>query len=193
LAQRIQVILGSTRRGRQGEQVARWVYERASRQEGWEVELLDLADYPLPFYEEPMSPAGHKGKYELEVARRFVGKVAEGDGYILVTPEYNHSFSAVLKNALDYGYYEWNRKPAAFVSYAGGVLGGVRAVEQLRLVVVELQMAPLRDAVHLAGVRQAFDGQGALTNPSYEDRMQVMLRELDWWTRALKEGRAKSR
>lgn len=193
MAQRIQVILGSTRRGRRGEQVARWVVERSRQQEGWDVELIDLADYPLPFYEETMSPAGHKGNYDLEVARRFVGTIAEGDGYILITPEYNHSFSAVLKNALDYGYYEWNRKPAAFVSYAGGALGGVRAVEQLRLVVVELQMAPLRDAVHLAGVRQAFDADGALTDPAYDERLRVMFRELDWWTRALKEARDKSR
>ncbi|HEV7214183.1 MAG TPA: NAD(P)H-dependent oxidoreductase, partial [Chloroflexota bacterium] len=185
----IQVILGSTRRGRRGENVARWVLERANAASEFQADLVDLADYPLPFYEEETSPAMHRGNYAQEASRRFVQKIAQADGYIIVTPEYNHSFSAVLKNALDHGYHEWTNKPVAFVSYSGGAIGGARAVEQLRLVVIELQMAPIRESIQVGGVRQVFDQQGCMTVTTYDDRLLALFRQLRWWGDALQAAR----
>lgn len=188
----IQVILGSTRKERRGENVARWVMERANIAGEFQADLIDLAEYPLPFYEETMSPVGHHGNYASEAPRRFVEKIAQADGYIMVTPEYNHSFSAVLKNALNHGYYEWNNKPAAFVSYSGGGVGGARAVEQLRLVVIELQMAPIREGVHIGGVRQIFDDQGRISVTTYDERLAALFRQLRWWGDALKAARERT-
>jgi NAD(P)H-dependent FMN reductase len=188
----IQVILGSTRKGRRGENVARWVLEKAGAANEFQAEMVDLADYPLPFYEEETSPAMHRGNYALEASRRFVQKIARADGYIVVTPEYNHSFPAVLKNALDHGYHEWSNKPVAFVSYSGGAIGGARAVEQLRLVVIELQMAPIREGIHIGGVRQIFDEQGHMTVATYDDRLLALFRQLRWWGDALKAARVET-
>jgi NAD(P)H-dependent FMN reductase len=189
----IQVILGTVREGRQGEKVANWVYQVASRDERIQAELLDLKDYPLPFYSERLPPSVLQGNYSSEVAKRWVAKIAPADGYIFVSPEYNHGYSAVLKNALDYAYYEWNNKVAAVVSYSGGSIAGARGVEQLRLVAIELQMAPIREAVHIAGVRQQFDEEGKPKDPMYSLRVERMLDQLVWWAEVLKEGRARAR
>jgi NAD(P)H-dependent FMN reductase len=143
---RIAIILGSTRPNRNGEQVAKWVYDIASRRSDAEFELIDLRDYPLPHLDEPL-PAS-TGKYEVEHTRQWADKIASFDGFVFVTPEYNHSTSGVLKNAIDYLYAEWNNKAAGFVSY--GVVGGARAAEHLRLIVAELQMASVRQQVALS-------------------------------------------
>ena len=142
---RIGIVLGSTRTGRFADRPAAWLAEIAARREDLAVELVDLRDYPLPFFDEPKSPLREPSKHE--VAVRWARKVAELDAFVFVTGEYNHSIPASLKNALDYVYAEWNRKPAAFVAY--GNAGGARGVEQLRLMLVELQVAPLRSAVHI--------------------------------------------
>lgn len=188
----IQVVIGTVRRGRQGEKVARWVADGVERFDGMTVELLDLLDYPLPFYDEPTSPTMLRGNFQSDVAKRWVADIARGDGYIFVSPEYNHGYSAVLKNALDYGYLEWNNKPAAFVSYSGGNVAGARAVEQLRLVAVELQMAPIREGLHLPGIRQLFDDSGAPNDPTVNTRLQSLLRQLLWWAETLKAGRERT-
>jgi len=134
---KVKVILGSTREGRFGEQPANWIVEEAKRLNDVEVELLDLRSYPMPFYDEPKSPSTTKGIFPNEVIANWAKKIDEGDAFIIVTPEYNHGYPAVLKNALDYIYYEWNKKPVGFVSYGG--VGGARVVEQLREVTIELQ------------------------------------------------------
>jgi len=100
----------------------KWIYEEAQKKDGVTAELIDLRNYPLPFYDEPMGPAGLQGKYSTEIATQWAKKVAEADAYIVATPEYNHGYPAVLKNALDYAYNEWNKKPIGFVSW-GGVAG----------------------------------------------------------------------
>ena len=143
---RIGIILGSTRPNRNGEQVAKWVYDIASRRDDAEFELIDLRDYPLPHLDEPLSPA--RGQYQGEHTRRWAAKIASFDGFVMVTPEYNHSTSGVLKNAIDYLYAEWNNKAAGFVSY--GLAGGARAAEHLRLICAELQMADVRQQVTLS-------------------------------------------
>ena len=143
----IHVIIGSTRQNRFGEKPARYIFDELKKKENIQVDLVDLRDWPLPFFDEPISPASNKGNYSNDLGKKWASKVAEADGYIMVTPEYNHGYSAVLKNALDWVFPEWNGKPAGFVSY--GNAGGARAIEQLRQVVIELQMVPIRSAIHI--------------------------------------------
>jgi len=143
---RIGIILGSTRPGRNGEQVAKWVYDIASRRGDAQFELVDLRDYPLPHLDEPLPPT--MGQYQNEHTKAWADKIASFDGFIMVTPEYNHSTSGVLKNAIDYLYAEWNNKAVGFVSYGG--VGGARAAEHLRLIAGELQMADVRQQVALS-------------------------------------------
>jgi NAD(P)H-dependent FMN reductase len=143
---RIGIILGSTRPNRNGEQVAKWVYEIASQRTDAEFELVDLRDYPLPHLDEPLPPS--MGQYQNEHTRQWADKIASFDGFVFVTPEYNHSTSGVLKNAIDYLYAEWNNKAVGFVSYGG--VGGARAAEHLRLIAGELQMADVRQQVALS-------------------------------------------
>ena len=143
---KIGVILGSTRPNRSGEQVAMWVHGLASLRSDAEFELIDLRDYPLPHLDEPLPPS--MGQYQKEHTKRWAAAIASFDGFIMITPEYNHSTSAVLKNALDYLYAEWNNKAAGFVSY--GLAGGVRAAEHLRLACAELQIADVRQQVTLS-------------------------------------------
>jgi NAD(P)H-dependent FMN reductase len=143
---RIGIILGSTRPNRNGEQVARWVYDNASLRSDAEFELVDLRDYPLPHLDEPLPPS--LGQYQNDHTRQWADKIASFDGFVIVTPEYNHSTSGVLKNAIDYLYAEWNNKAVGFVSY--GSVGGARAAEHLRLVAGELQMADVRQQVTLS-------------------------------------------
>jgi len=143
---RIGIILGSTRPNRNGEQVARWVLDVASSRGDAEYELVDLRDYPLPHLDEPLPPS--LGRYEGQHTKDWSDRIASFDGFVIVTPEYNHSTSGVLKNAIDYLYAEWNNKAVGFVSY--GAVGGARAVEHLRLVAGELQMADVRQQVALS-------------------------------------------
>jgi NAD(P)H-dependent FMN reductase len=156
------------------------------------VEVLDLKEYELPFFNEGVSPSFKQEPYAHPEVARFTKKVAEGDAYVMVTPEYNHSTSGVLKNALDWVYQEWNNKPVAFVSY--GSVGGARAVEHLRLIAIELQMAPIRAAVHIPGERYFLvlfgqkDAQELLS--SLTEPTTAMLTQLLWWGQALKNARA---
>ncbi len=143
---RIGVILGSTRPGRRGESVARWVMDEASRRRDAEFELIDLADYPLPHLDEPLPPS--MGQYQNAHTQQWAATIGRFDGYVFVTPEYNHGTSGVLKNAIDFLYAEWNNKAMGVVSY--GAAGGVRAAEHLRLIAGELQMADVRTNVALS-------------------------------------------
>ena len=143
---KIQIITGSTRPNRLNIQVAQWVYKIARQHAGIEAELVDIADFNLPLLDEPL-PA-RVGQYTNEHTQRWAHKIAEADGYIFVTPEYNHSVPAALKNAVDYLYHEWDNKAIGFVSY--GAHGGTRAVEAWRLIAAELGMADVRAALHLS-------------------------------------------
>jgi len=142
---KIGIIVSSTRPGRFADIPVQWLGEIVRKRDDADFELVDLRDYPMPFFEEkrPLIYAPP----ENEVAIRWGAKMASLDGYIFVTPEYNHGIAAVLKNALDYAYSEYNRKPATFVGYGGA--GGARAIEQLRLVLAELQVASLKHTVHI--------------------------------------------
>ncbi|HLZ23481.1 MAG TPA: NAD(P)H-dependent oxidoreductase [Ktedonobacterales bacterium] len=183
---KILIVLGSTRQNRQGAAVARWVTERASQRADADFELIDLKDWPLPFLESAVPPAF--GQYDV-AARPWADKVASADGYVFVTPEYNHGYPAVLKNALDHLYREWGHKPAAVASY-GASSGGYRAAEQLRQVFVELRMVPVREQVGVPTVWEAFDEEGQVRDEGLVRAADTMLDELVWWAATLKPARA---
>ncbi|MFC7544958.1 NADPH-dependent FMN reductase [Plantactinospora sp. GCM10030261] len=143
----IGIILGSTRPGRVGHQVAEWVAKHGSQLDSLDVEVVDIKDYSLPVFDEPQSPL--LGSYAHPHTREWSQKIAEFDGYVFVTPEYNRSIPSALKNAIDYLYGEWNNKAAGFVSYGSNV-GGARAVEHLRLITAGLQLAGVRTQVSLS-------------------------------------------
>jgi len=184
----LQIILGSTRQGRVGDRVARWFYGVSTARDDLRAELLDLRDWPLPFFDHPVPPI--TGQYAPE-AESWAAKVREADGYVIVTPEYNWSYPAVLKNALDHIYQEWNTKPVAFVSY-GGPAGGSRAVQHLREVVTELQMVPLRDSIMLPFAHRLFDHDGTLADPAYNARANAMLDQWLVWAQVLRGVRMRA-
>lgn len=190
---KIQVILGSTRPNRQSEKVGKWVIDQLSKNSKFETELIDLRDWPLPFYDEVAGLLTLKrSQLSSELAKKWQEKISQADGYIIVTAEYNHGYPAVLKNALDYAYYEWHKKPIAYVAY-GAMVGGSRAVEQLRQVAIELQMAPISEAIYIPLIWAAFDEKGNLKDEdNYNKRFNSMVEQLLWWTKALKEARGKS-
>ena len=189
---KIQVILASTRPGRVGERVAKWVAATARQHPGLEVELVDLADYDLPHFDEPVSPRYNPKRQSNPVARRWLNKVGRADGYVIVTPEYNHSIPGILKDALDYLDWQFHKKPVAIVSY--GTVGGARAAQNLKLILVEVKAAVVPEAVAIPGVAEAIDESGRFTgkfqgrrNP--EESLDTTLRELAWWASTLKAGR----
>ena len=185
---KIGIIIGSTRPGRFADHPAKWIEEIAAKRDDLDFEMLDLRDWPLPFFEETISPGYGPSKHE--TALRWQKKIASLDGFLIVAAEYNRGPTAVLKNALDYAYKEWNRKPVAFVAYGG--VGGARAVEQLRLNAIELQMAPTRAAVHILGpvYMQVLKGEKTLADFDYLSQGATdMLDQLSWWAHALKEAR----
>jgi NAD(P)H-dependent FMN reductase len=178
---RIGIILGSTRPNRNGEQVARWVLEVASRRRDARFELLDLRDYPLPHLDEPPPPSF--GQYQGDHTKRWAAKIASFDGFVIVTPEYNHSTSGVVKNAIDYLYAEWNNKAVGFVSY--GATGGARAVEHLRLIAGELQMADVRQQVVLS-LKTEFENFSAFKPSDHSlPTLNTMLDQVVTWSTAL--------
>lgn len=186
---KIAVIIGTTRDNRFGDRPARWIHAAAAAREDLEVELIDLRDFGLPFFNELSSNLWMPSRDP--AALRWQQKIAEFDGYIFVTAEYNRSIPGVLKNALDQAYNEWNRKPAACVGY--GVVGAARAVEHLRLIAVELQMAPTRTGVHLQGAdfMAVHQGQKQLDELEHlKPNVEQMLEELAWWSGALKTARS---
>ena len=184
---KIGIILGSTRPGRNGEAVARWVTEIAQRRTDAEFELVDLADYRLPHLDEAIPPS-LGAPYSQQHTREWSEKIASFDGYVFVTPEYNHSTSGALKNAIDFLYTEWNDKAAGFVSY--GSVGGTRAVEHLRLVMGELQVADVRAQVALS-LATDFKNYSEFTPQHYQaGAVGAMLDQVVAWSTALRSVRA---
>jgi NAD(P)H-dependent FMN reductase len=182
---KIAIIIGSTRPGRNGEQVAKWVLEHAQKRTDAQFELVDIRDYNLPLLDEPVPPAFHQ--YTQEHTKKWAEKVSQFDGYIFVTPEYNHATSGALKNALDYLYAEWNNKAAGLVAY--GSAGGARAVENLRLILGELQIADVRTAVHLSLFTDFENFSVFKPAPNHLETMKTMLDQLVSWSKALKTVR----
>ncbi|WP_326726497.1 NADPH-dependent FMN reductase [Streptomyces phaeochromogenes] len=182
---KIAIILGSTRPGRNGEAVARWAQEIASQRDDAEFELVDIADFKLPHLDEAV-PAS-MGQYANAHTQEWAQKVASFDGYLFVTPEYNHSTSGALKNAIDFVYGEWNNKAAGFVSY--GSVGGARAVEHLRLIMAELQVATVRAQVALS-LATDFENYSMFKPGEHQKAaLDTTLDQLVSWTKALRTVR----
>ncbi len=181
----IAIIIGSTRPKRNGKAVGEWVHTMAQKRDKATYELIDLKEIDLPFLDEPKSPM--QGDYAHDHTRKWSERIAPFDGYILVTPEYNHGTSAALKNALDFLYKEWNKKPVGFVSY--GSDSGTRAVEQLRQVVVELQMAPIRTQVSLSLYDDFKDFSEFEPRVVFVKKIPTLFDDLEEWAAALKPMR----
>ena len=187
----IQVVNGTTREGRFSERVAHWVLQKLSARTDIDVELVDLREYPLPFFD-GISPARTQRDYPNDAVARFGRTIDRADGYIVLAGEYNHGYPAVLKNAMDWTFVEWRRKPVAYVGWGG--VGGARAIEQLRQVAVEFEMAPLRHAVHILpdvilAARQLDDPTDTSAFASLEPRLKTLVDDLTWWTAALHAAR----
>ncbi len=188
---KIQVIMGTTRAGRFSERVAVWVVEYLTAHGRFDVGLLDLRDYPLPFFDQA-PPAYTLRDYPSEDVARLGRKLDEADGFVVLVGEYNHGYPAVLKNAMDHTFVEWRRKPIAFVGW--GNVGGARAIEQLRQVTVEFEMSPLRHAVHilpdiLRPAKQADDPFDTSVFSPLEPRLAMLADDLEWWASALAAAR----
>ncbi len=184
---KVAVIIGSTRPGRKGAAVAKWVYDIAKNRSDAEYELVDIKDFNLPVLDEPVPPA--MGQYSQEHTKIWSQKIASFDGYIFVTPEYNHSTSGALKNAIDYLYKEWNNKAAGFVAY--GSAGGTRAVEHLRLIMAELQIADVRGQVALS-LMTDFENFSVFKPASYHEKtLNTMFEQVVSWATAFKTLREK--
>jgi NAD(P)H-dependent FMN reductase len=178
---RIAIIIGSTRPGRNGAAVADWVFEQAKKRTDAEFELVDLADHPLPHLDEAIPPS--LGQYTQEHTKEWAATIDGFDGFVFVTPEYNHTTSGVLKNAIDYLYAEWNNKAAGFVSY--GSAGGVRAVENLRLIMGELQVADVRAQVAFSLATDFENYSVFKPGPAHLPNLTSMLDQLVSWSNAL--------
>jgi NAD(P)H-dependent FMN reductase len=182
---RIAILVGSTRPTRNGEAVARWVLEQAAGRPGATYELLDLADFPLPPFDEAVSPAYVPSTRDDVV--RWAETVAAYDGFVFVTPEYNHSIPGALKNAMDYLYAEWNNKAAAFVAY--GSMGGARAVEHLRGIASELQLAHVRQQLGFSLFTDFEQMRRFTPGPQHADAAQAMFDQLETWALAMRSVR----
>ena len=186
----VALIVGSTRPNRFADVPAKWIATGAESHTDFQLDILDLREADLPFFNEPASPLYTDGVFSEPAAEAWRGKIGNYDAYIATVAEYNHGAAAVLKNAFDSAYYEWNRKPIAFVGYGG--LGGARAIEQMRGVVIELQMAPLKYEVNISlepflGVLQ--EGKTLDDYPYLAQARAALFDDLVWWGLALKSAR----
>lgn len=185
---KIGIIVGSTRPGRKADAVAQWIHQIASRRGDAEYQIVDIAEFDLPLLDEPVPPS--RGQYSKEHTKRWAAVIEPLDGFVFVTPEYNHATSGALKNAIDFLYREWNDKAAGFVAY--GSAGGTRAVENLRLIMGELQVADVRNQVALS-LRTDFENFTKFTPAAYQEKsVNAMLDQLVAWSGALRILRVKS-
>jgi NAD(P)H-dependent FMN reductase len=185
----IKIVTGSIRPGRFNIQPASWLHSIAQKRQDIHTELIDLEKIALPFHAEPAPPMS--GKYTHEHTKKWSQTINAADGFVFITPEYNHSFSPVLKNALDYLYHEWNYKPVVFVSY-GSLAGGSRAVEHLRTVAAELKMYDLKDQILFPNYWDNLDSQGNFTFTLEHEKQAIsMLDSLTYWAQIMKDARTK--
>jgi NAD(P)H-dependent FMN reductase len=183
---KIGIILGSTRPGRNGEAVATWVHEHARGRQDAQFELIDLQSFNLPLLDEPVPPS--MGQYSKDHTKRWAAKIAELDAFIFVTPEYNHSTSGALKNAIDFLYAEWNNKAAGFVSY--GSAGGARAVEHLRLIMAEVQIATVRAQVMFSLFTDFENFSTFKPGPQHEGMLKTLIDQVVAWGNAMRTVRS---
>ena len=191
----VALITGTTREGRFSGLVAEWISGHLAEHPEVDIDGVDLRDHPLPFFD-GMAPARTGRDYPRDDVAGLGRAIDAADGYVVLTGEYNHGYPAVLKNAMDWTFVEWRHKPITFVGW--GNVGGARAIEQLRQVAVEFEMAPLRHAVHILpetmiAVRQAGDDADVALLAPHEQKLELMIDDLLWWMRALTPARAGDR
>ena len=188
----ISVIVGTTREARFSEKPAHWILEHLKKRQDVDARLLDLRDFPMPFFDQPLTPAmPSRPAFENEAVQRWTAAIGASDGYVIATAEYNYGPAAVLKNAIDWVYPEWRRKPVSFISW--GTAAGTRSVQQLRETAIELQLAPIRSSVHIpvSTLMAHYQGGDVATGLAELDgSANAMIDDLLWWTNALKAGRA---
>jgi NAD(P)H-dependent FMN reductase len=191
---KLHVIIGSTRPGRAADLVAPWVIELTKNHGGFDVEVLDLREWALPMFAETYETVGdfNDPTYSSPIVRSWNHKIAEADAFLVITPEYNHSVPAVLKNALDSVFvsFAFRNKPVAAVGYSGGIAGGVRAIEHLAQIAIEAEMVPLRTATIIPQVFQAFTSDNQPVNPVTDISLRIALDDLKWWSQVLETARA---
>lgn len=191
---RLKIIVGTTRPTRAADRVAPWVASAATAHGGFEVEVLDLRDWPLPFFSEHFGTVGdiNDPTYSEPLVKRWNQTIKDADAYIVVTGEYNHSIPGILKNAIDSVWVSnaFRNKPVAVVGYSAGIGGGIRAIEHLAQIVVETEAVPLRNTVVIPFVNDAFDDAGRLASPLTNAALDVALDDLAWWSSALEQARA---
>jgi NAD(P)H-dependent FMN reductase len=189
----LKIIIGSTRLGRAADRVTPWIVDRAKEHGAFGVDVLDLRDWPLPFFAETFATVGdpRNPAYSDPAVGRWNQRIAESNAYLFITPEYNHSVSAVLKNAIDsvFARFAFRNKPAAFVSYSGGIAAGVRAIEHLAHIAIEAEMVPLRSTVLVPVVDRAFGPDGTPADPAATTAAGIILDDLAWWAAALHQAR----
>ena len=191
---KLQILVGSTRPTRAADKVLPWVTGRAAVHEAFETEVLDLRDWSLPMFGEHMGSIGdpRDPSYSDQLVRNWNRKIADADAYLIITPEYNHSIPGELKNAIDSVFvsFAFRNKPMAMVGYSTGIGGGIRAIEHLNQVAIEVEAAPLRSTVILPFVEKAFDADGQPADAATEVSLQILLDDLAWWSAALHAARA---
>ncbi|MBB5915680.1 NAD(P)H-dependent FMN reductase [Nocardia transvalensis] len=187
---KLTIIIGSVREGRYGPRIARWFTGRAAEYDRFDIDVLDLADVELPPALPPNGTALRDVAARSAPQRALAGRLAAADAFVVVTPEYNHSFPAALKHLIDWHFTEWQAKPVGFVSY-GSRGGGLRAIEQLRPIFAELHAVTVRDSVSIDRHSERFDEDGVLSDPERpHTAARVLLDQLTWWASALHEARA---
>jgi len=178
---KLMIILGSSRHGRKGEIIGTWVRTKAQEDGRFEIDFVDTQTLELPFFDEPLSPFTMRDtgqQYTHPEGEAWASRIGKAECFILITPEYNHGYPAVLKNALDWVGREWGDKPVAFVSYSSQITGGARAVEQLRPVVTELGMIQVANAIHIPRIAEAFGNNGEPVNEKANESLKKMFNEL---------------
>jgi NAD(P)H-dependent FMN reductase len=188
----LKVIIGSTRAGRAADIVTPWIVDHARQHGAFEVDVLDLRDWPLPIFAETLQTVGDFANptYSEPIVKQWNQRIREGEAFLFITPEYNHSIPGVLKNAIDNVFvsFAFRNKPSAFVGYSGGLAAGVRAIEHLADVVLEAEMVPLRNTVLIPQVQFAFEGAKP-RDPLADVSLAILLDDLAWWGSTLQQAR----
>lgn len=178
---KLMIIMGSSRHGRKGESASNWVRAQAQQDSRFEIDFVDTQTLGLPFFDEPLSPFAIRDsgqQYTHPEGEAWAKRVGQAEGFILITPEYNHGYPGVLKNTLDWVGREWGDKPVGFISYSSQMTAGARAVEQLRPVVTELGLIQVANAIHIPKIAEAFDASGQPVHQGTNDNLKKMLDEI---------------
>ena len=182
---KVAIIIGSTRSHRLGERVAQWVEIASKEMKDWDVTILDLQKKNLPFYDEIKLPAEMDRKYPNPKVQAWSKSIDEADAFLIITPEYNHSVPAPLKNAIDWLYPEWANKPAALVGYSTSTIGAARAIEHLRNILATLAVATVRTGLTIGRAQDVIDEKGICKDENLNKVLRTEFMQLDSWGRAM--------